>query len=163
MNMEHTIEESRTDITSTDQFVTFIIGNEVFGVEVLKVQEIIGMTHITHVPNTLPYMKGVINLRGSVVPVIDMRKKIGLEEIEYTAFTVIIITEVRGRLIGMIVDSVQDVVAIPVEKIQDAIHFTSQVATDYIKGIGQVDNNLVIILDVDKLLTTDELARIKTE
>lgn len=64
MNMEHTIEESRTDITSTDQFVTFIIGNEVFGVEVLKVQEIIGMTHITHVPNTLPYMKGVINLRG---------------------------------------------------------------------------------------------------
>lgn len=163
MNMEHTIEESRTDITSTDQFVTFIMGNEVFGVEVLKVQEIIGMTHITHVPNTLPYMKGVINLRGSVVPVIDMRKKIGLEEIEYTAFTVIIITEVKGRLIGMIVDSVQDVVAIPVEKIQDAIHFTSQVATDYIKGIGQIDNNLVIILDVDKLLTTDELARIKIE
>ncbi|MGQ9843926.1 MAG: chemotaxis protein CheW [Spirochaetota bacterium] len=163
MNMEHTVVETRTDSTQTDQFVTFIIGNEVFGVEVLKVQEIIGMTHITHVPNTLPYMKGVINLRGSVVPVIDMRKKIGLEEIEYTAFTVIIITEIKGKLIGMIVDSVEDVVAIPVEKIQDAIHFTSQVATDYIKGIGQLDDNLIIILDVDKLLTTDELARIKTE
>lgn len=163
MNMEHTAVESKTDITTTDQFVTFTIGNEVFGVAVLKVQEIIGMTHITHVPNTLPYMKGVINLRGSVVPVIDMRKKIGLDEIEYTAFTVIIITEIKGKLIGMIVDSVEDVVAIPVEKIQDPIHFTSQVATDYIKGIGQLNNSLIIILDVDKLLTTDELARIKTE
>nr|MBP8988473.1 chemotaxis protein CheW [Spirochaetota bacterium] len=98
---------------------------------------------------------------GSVVPVIDMRKKIGMDEIAYNAFTVIIITEVKGKLIGMIVDSVQDVVTIPIQKIQDTIHFTSQIATDYIKGIGQIDNNLVIILDVDRLLTADEIAYIK--
>jgi len=97
-----------------------------------------------------------------VVPVIDMRKKIGMEEIEYNAFTVIIITEVKGKLIGMIVDSVQDVVTIPVQKIQDTMRFTSHVSTDYIKGIGQIDDNLVIILDVDKLLTSEELAHIKT-
>ncbi|MBP8988268.1 MAG: purine-binding chemotaxis protein CheW, partial [Spirochaetes bacterium] len=76
MNIENTTVENKLDTTSTEQFVTFIIGNETYGIEVLKVQEIIGMTRITYVPNTLPYMKGVINLRGSVVPVIDMRKKI---------------------------------------------------------------------------------------
>ncbi|HQL43711.1 MAG TPA: chemotaxis protein CheW [Spirochaetota bacterium] len=161
MNIENTAVENKLDTTSTEQFVTFIIGNETYGIEVLKVQEIIGMTRITYVPNTLPYMKGVINLRGSVVPVIDMRKKIGMDEIAYNAFTVIIITEVKGKLIGMIVDSVQDVVTIPIQKIQDTIHFTSQIATDYIKGIGQIDNNLVIILDVDRLLTADEIAYIK--
>ncbi|HOM87850.1 MAG TPA: chemotaxis protein CheW [Spirochaetota bacterium] len=161
MNIENTTVENKLDTTSTEQFVTFIIGNETYGIEVLKVQEIIGMTRITYVPNTLPYMKGVINLRGSVVPVIDMRKKIGMDEIAYNAFTVIIITEVKGKLIGMIVDSVQDVVTIPIQKIQDTIHFTSQIATDYIKGIGQIDNNLVIILDVDRLLTADEIAYIK--
>ena len=161
MNIENTTVENKLDTTSTEQFVTFIIGNETYGIEVLKVQEIIGMTRINYVPNTLPYMKGVINLRGSVVPVIDMRKKIGMDEIAYNAFTVIIITEVKGKLIGMIVDSVQDVVTIPIQKIQDTIHFTSQIATDYIKGIGQIDNNLVIILDVDRLLTADEIAYIK--
>lgn len=162
MNIENTAIENKPDTASTEQFVTFIIGNETYGIEVLKVQEIIGMTHITHVPNTLSFMKGVINLRGSVVPVIDMRKKIGMEEIEYNSFTVIIITEVKGKLIGMIVDSVQDVVTIPVQKIQDTMRFTSHVSTDYIKGIGQIDDNLVIILDVDKLLTSEELAHIKT-
>ncbi len=85
-----------------------------------------------------------------------------MEEIEYNAFTVIIITEVKGKLIGMIVDSVQDVVTIPIQKIQDTMRFTSHVSTDYIKGIGQIDDNLVIILDVDKLLTSEELAHIKT-
>ncbi|MCX8123260.1 MAG: chemotaxis protein CheW [Spirochaetes bacterium] len=161
MNIENTTIE-KADTAMAEQFVTFVIGNETYGIEVLKVQEIIGMTHITHVPNTLPFMKGVINLRGSVVPVIDMRKKIGMEEMEYNAFTVIIITEVKGKLIGMIVDSVQDVVTIPVNKIQDTIHFTAHISTDYIKGIGQIDDNLVIILDVDKLLTSEELANIKT-
>ena len=143
------------------QFVTFLIGDETYGVEVLRVQEIIGMTTITHVPNSLGFMKGVINLRGSVVPVVDMRLKFELGEKEYDSFTVIIIVEVNGRMIGMIVDSVSDVVSIPVQKIQDTPHFTAKIETDYIKSIGQQsDEQLVIILDVDRILTDDELTRI---
>jgi purine-binding chemotaxis protein CheW len=145
------------------QHVTFIIGEETYGVEVLKVQEIIGMTQITHVPNTMSFMKGVINLRGSVVPVVDMRLKFSMPEREYDSFTVIIIVEVKERMIGMIVDSVSDVVSIPVRSIQDTPHFSSKIETDFIMGIGQVDERLVIILDVDRILTTDELGEIERE
>jgi purine-binding chemotaxis protein CheW len=145
------------------QHVTFIIGEETYGVEVLKVQEIIGMTQITHVPNTMSFMKGVINLRGSVVPVVDMRLKFNMPERDYDSFTVIIIVEVKERMIGMIVDSVSDVVSIPVRSIQDTPHFSSKIETDFIMGIGQVDERLVIILDVDRILTTDELGEIERE
>jgi purine-binding chemotaxis protein CheW len=139
------------------QHVTFYIGDEVYGVEVLKVQEIIGMTRITHVPNTMLYMKGVINLRGSVVPVVDMRLKFSMKEREYDAFTVIIIVEVLERMIGMIVDSVSDVASIPVRSIQDTPHFSSKIETDFIKGIGQVEEKLIIILDVDRILTSADI------
>ncbi|HDP79503.1 MAG TPA: purine-binding chemotaxis protein CheW [Spirochaetes bacterium] len=142
------------------QHVTFMIGSETYGVEVLQVQEIIGMTGITHVPNTRDFMKGVINLRGMVVPVIDMRIKFTMPEKEYDSFTVIIIVEVSGRMVGMIVDSVSDVISIPVKGIQDTPHFSSRIETDFIKGIGQVEENLVIILDINKILTDEEIHEI---
>jgi purine-binding chemotaxis protein CheW len=153
----------KKDQTATDlknelgQFVTFTIAEEIYGVEVLKVQEIIGMTLVTHVPNSPPFMKGVINLRGAVVPVVDMRLKFNIKEKEYDAFTVVIIVEVRERLIGMIVDAVSDVAGIPMNTIQDTPHFTAAVDTDFIKGIGQLDSKLVIILDVDRILTVEEV------
>jgi len=157
-NMEKEIE------LDVEQFVTFLIGDETYGVEVLRVQEIIGMTTITNVPNSLSFMKGVINLRGSVVPVVDMRLKFEMAEKEYDNFTVIIIVEVHGRLIGMIVDSVSDVVSIPVQKIQDTPHFTTKIETDYIKAIGQeTDERLVIILDVDRILTDEELTHLNKD
>ena len=133
-----------------NQFVTFNIANEIYGVSVEKVQEIIGMTPITPVPNTLDYVKGVINLRGSVVPVLDMRSKFGMDERKYDAFTVVIIVEVLARLVGMIVDTVADVLDIPIESVQNAPHLSSKIETDFIEGIGQVDESLVIILNVEK-------------
>ncbi len=139
------------------QYVTFIIGVETYGVNVLSVQDIIGMTQITPVPNTLSFMKGVINLRGAVVPVIDLRKKFNMENREYDSFTVIIIVEVKDVKIGMIVDSVADVVGLPVTSIQDTPHFSSKIETNFIEGIGQLDNNLIIILNVEKILSVDEL------
>ena len=96
--------QAEAEIEEMEQYVTFTIGEEVYGVEVLKVQEIIGMTQITHVPNSMSFMKGVINLRGSVVPVVDMRLKLQMQEQDYTKFTVILIIEVKGSLVGMIVD-----------------------------------------------------------
>ncbi|MGL4369778.1 MAG: chemotaxis protein CheW [Spirochaetota bacterium] len=145
------------------QYVTFSIGLEIYGVDVRRVQEIIGMTQITPVPNTVSFMKGVINLRGSVVPVIDMRKKFRMEAKEYDSFTVIIIVEVKERLIGMIVDTVSDVADIPIGNIQDTPHFTSKIDTNFIEGIGQVDNSLIIILDVESILTAEEMNSIDME
>ncbi len=146
-----------------NQFVTFLINDETYGVEVLRVKEIVGMTDITPVPNTLHFMKGVINLRGAVVPVVDMRLKFGMNEKEYNSFTVIIIVEVVNRYIGMIVDSVSDVVNIPITSIQETPHFSAKIETDFIKGIGQLEEALVIILDVDKILTTEELHSINND
>ena len=158
--MNKVIEETQKKLAGSsdeNQFVTFSIGEETYGVEVLRVQEIIGMTQITHVPNAVSFMKGVINLRGAVVPVVDMRIKFGMSERDYDAFTVIIIVEVKGRLVGMIVDTVSDVANIPVESIQDTPHFTAKIETDFIKGIGQLDSRLVIILDVERIMTADEM------
>jgi purine-binding chemotaxis protein CheW len=153
-------ETITTVAEDTSQFVTFMIGSEVYGVEVLRVKEILGMTEITPVPNSLPFMKGVINLRGAVVPVVDMRLKFQMEKRDYDGFTVIIIVEVRERLIGMIVDTVSDVATIPVDKIQDTPHFSVKIETDFIRGIGQLDTSLVIILDVDRILNHDEMKKI---
>jgi purine-binding chemotaxis protein CheW len=146
-----------------EQYVTFFISNELYGVPVLKVQEIIGMTKITAMPNTLPFMKGVIDLRGAVVPVIDMRVKFAMEEVEYTNFTVIIIVEVKDRLVGMIVDSVSDVLSIPVKSIQDTPSFSAKINTEFMQGIGQKEDTLIIILDVDKILTPDEFEMINND
>jgi len=149
------------DAVDTNQYVTFLIGGEVYGVEVLRVQEIIGMTKVTQVPNSMHFMKGVINLRGTVVPVVDMRLRFTMDEKDYDNFTVILIVEVKGTMIGMIVDSVSDVVNIPVKDIQDTPHFSASIRTDYIKGIGRIEEDLVIVLDVDKILSHEEIEKIE--
>jgi purine-binding chemotaxis protein CheW len=146
-----------------EQYVTFFIKNELYGVPVLKVQEIIGMTKITAMPNSLPFMKGVIDLRGAVVPVIDMRVKFEMEHAGYTSYTVIIIVEVKDRLVGMIVDSVSDVMGIPIKSIQDTPSFSARINTEFMRGIGQKDDSLIIILDVDKILTSDEFEIINND
>ena len=152
---------NKTDAASAEkdeqQYVTFLVGDETYGVPVLKVQEIIGMTDITHVPNSLEFMKGVINLRGTVVPVVDMRMKFEMNVRDYDNFTVIIIVEIHGKLIGMIVDTVSDVLDIATKDIQETPHFSAKIETDYIDSIGQKDDLLVIILDVDNILTSQEL------
>lgn len=160
---DRTLRKEEVIIKEEHQHVTFLIGNETYGVGVEKVKEIIGMTDITHVPNTAYFMEGVINLRGSVVPVVDMRKKFNMQVREYDSFTVIIIVEVKDRLIGMIVDSVSDVVNIPVSTIQATPHFTAEIKTDFIKGIGQINDTLIIILDIDLILSEEEIKSIETE
>ena len=158
--MQH---NERNKVAATEeekQYVTFVIGDETYGVPVLQVQSINEMSKITQVPNTVKYMKGMINLRGAVIPVLDMRLKFNMPEREYDSFNVIIIVEVKGRLIGMIVDSVSDVVSIPISSIQETPQFTSKIDTDFIEGIGHNDGNLIIILDVNKILTVREIEMI---
>src|SRR5208337_3320483 len=119
---------------SSEQYVTFLINNETYGIEVLKVKEIVGMTNITSVPNSEKYLKGVINLRGIVVPVIDMRLKFNLQEKEYDSFTVILIIEHKESFVGVIVDSVSDVISAP-GLLQDVPNFHVSIDKDVIKGI----------------------------
>ncbi len=158
MALNDTTERKKEGLLQADrQFVTFVIAEENYGVEVLKVQEIIGMTGIVFVPNSPDFMKGVINLRGSVVPVVDMRKRFHMEERQYDMFTVIIIVEIKKMLVGMIVDSVSDVVGIPEAGIHDTPHFTAKIDTQFIAGIGQINEKLVILLDIDEIFSADEM------
>ncbi|HNX25004.1 MAG TPA: chemotaxis protein CheW [Spirochaetota bacterium] len=139
------------------QYVTFLVGDETYGVSVIKVQSINEMVEITHVPKALSFIKGVINLRGAVIPVIDMRKKFNLPPKEYDSFTVILIVEVKGKLIGMIADAVSDVVSFPVSDIKTNINFSARVDTSSIEGVGMAGESLIILLDVDTFLNSENL------
>ena len=144
---------------SAQQYVTFIINNEIYGIEVLRVKEIVGMTTITSVPNSEKYLKGVINLRGLVVPVIDLRLKFNLPEKEYDAFTVILIVEHKNSLVGVIVDSVSDVITAK-GKLQDVPNFHTSIEREVLKGVLNQDNNLIIILNPDIMLTAKDVESI---
>lgn len=141
---------------SSQQYVTFLINEETYGIEVLKVKEIVGMTNITSVPNAAHYMKGVINLRGIVVPVIDLRLKFNLEEREYDSFTVILIIEHKESLVGVIVDSVSDVISASAQ-LQDVPNFHVSINKEIIKGVLNKDDNLIIILNPDIMLTAKDM------
>lgn len=144
---------------SSEQYVTFLIGDETYGIEVLRVKEIVGMTTITSVPNAAHYMKGVINLRGIVVPIIDLRLKFNIKEREYDAFTVILIIEHRSSLVGVIVDSVSDVISNS-GQVQDVPNFHASINKEIIKGVLNKDENLIIILNPDIMLTAKDIETI---
>lgn len=139
------------------QFLTFTLGSEEYGVEILKVQEIKGYSAITPIPNTPPYIKGVLNLRGTVIPVVDLRGKFSLKEVEYNKFTVIVVVVVRGRVMGLIVDTVSDVLNIDPGEIQATPDFGAQVDTRFISGMAKAGERLIVLLDIEKVLGGEEL------
>lgn len=153
------INNQLASAVSEQQYVTFSIDDEEFGVEILKVQEIIGYTNSTHVPNAPEFISGVINLRGVIVPIIDLRKKFNMEEKEYDKFTVIVVVEVMTKIMGVIVDAVSDVLSLSEKDIQEAPDF-SKFKSEFLKGMGKVGEKLVILLDIDKLLTYEERAKL---
>lgn len=142
----------------TQQFLTFALGQEEYGVEILKIQEIKGFAAITPLPNAPTFLKGVLNLRGTIVPIIDLRKKFGLPEVELTKFTVIVVVQVQGKITGFIVDAVSDVLDVAGTDIQPTpdLH---QVDTTCINGLAKVGEKLVILVDIEKVLTAGEAAR----
>ena len=143
------------------KYLTFALANEEFGLEILKVREIIGIMEITAVPQTPEYVRGVINLRGQVIPVIDLRAKFGMEATETTDQTCIIVVEIsqddRKFNTGIVVDHVQEVLDIVGDQIEDAPQFGSNVATDFILGMGKIGDSVKILLDIDKVLSCEEL------
>jgi purine-binding chemotaxis protein CheW len=141
-----------------DQYVTFTLEGEEYGVEVLKVQEIIGYQGFTRVPSVPSFVKGVINLRGLVVPVVDLRLKFSMDEKTYDKFTVILIMEVNGRTIGAIVDTVSDVLTLNDEEVQETPDFSSGISVDFISGMGRHGDKFIIMLDIEKVLDVGDLA-----
>jgi len=143
------------------KYLTFALGSEEYGLEILKVREIIGYMEITAVPQTPSYVKGVINLRGQVIPVVDLRAKFGMETAQITDETCIIVVEIHqeGRKFstGIVVDHVQEVLDIDGENIEEAPQFGASVNTDFILGIGKVGESVKILLDIDKVLGNSEL------
>jgi purine-binding chemotaxis protein CheW len=148
-------------IVDTRQYLTFQLNEEVFAVDVSHVREILEFSTVTKVPKTPEYMRGVINLRGSVVPVLDMRLKFGMTQTEKTVDTCIIVVEVsfdgETTIIGALVDSVQEVFEMEPEQIEPAPKIGIQLKTEFIKGMGKRDDSFIIILDIDKVFTSEEL------
>jgi purine-binding chemotaxis protein CheW len=153
---------SVSSITDTKQYLTFRIGEEDFALEVSNVREILELTAITKVPKTPEYMRGVINLRGSVVPVLDMRLKFGLEAAKKTIDTCIVVLEVdidgEKTVIGALVDSVQEVFELDPQHIESAPRIGTRLRTDFIKGMGKRDDHFIIILNIDKVFSSEELS-----
>jgi purine-binding chemotaxis protein CheW len=137
--------------------LTFTLGSEEYGIDILKVQEIRGYDAVTRIANTPDFIKGVINLRGVIVPIVDMRIKLNLGDVEYNEFTVVIILNVRDRVVGMVVDGVSDVITLPPEQIRPAPELGSSLNTKYLKGLGTVDERMIILVDIEELMLSPEL------
>jgi purine-binding chemotaxis protein CheW len=144
------------------KYLTFSMAGEEYGIGILKIKEIIGMMPITHVPQTPEFVKGVINLRGKVIPVIDLRLRFGMETIDYTERTCIIVVEIQGDAgtvqIGIVVDSVSEVLNIKGEDVEEAPTFGTKLNTDYILGMAKMEGGVKILLDIDQVLSNDEVS-----
>ncbi len=158
MEQFDTLNSQLSFATDGSQYLTFSLGEEEYGVEILKVQEIKGYSTITPIPNTPPYIKGVMNLRGTIIPVVDLRGKLGMVETEYNQFTVIIVVTVGTKMMGLIVDAVSDVLNIPQSEVQATPDFGGQVDVRFISGMAKAGEKLIVLLDIDKILGSDELA-----
>jgi purine-binding chemotaxis protein CheW len=142
------------------EFLAFKLGSEEYGIDILKVQEIRGYEAVTRIANAPEFIKGVINLRGIIIPVVDMRIKFKLGEPVYDQFTVVIILNINGRVVGMVVDSVSDVTTLTPDQIKPAPDMGSVFSTEYMIGLGTVDERMLILVDIDRLMSSPEMGLI---
>ena len=145
---------------SANEFLTFRLGKEEYGIDILKVQEIRGYDAITQIANSPEFIKGVVNLRGIIVPIIDMRIKFKLGNADYDQFTVVIILNVSGRVMGIVVDGVSDVISLDMDQVRATPEFGSVIDTKYIMGLGTVDERMLILVDIEKLMASEDMGLI---
>jgi len=151
-----TIQEQATTGASRE-LLTFTLGKEEYGIDILKVQEIRGYDAVTSIANAPEFIKGVINLRGIIVPIMDMRIKFKLGKVDYNETTVVIILNVANRVVGMVVDGVSDVITLKAEQIKPAPEFGASLDTKYLQGLGTVDERMLILVDIEKLMTSKDM------
>ncbi len=149
-------EGQAADVNSRE-LLTFTLGGEEYGIDILKVQEIRGYDAVTTIANAPEFIKGVINLRGIIVPIIDMRIKFNLGNVTYNDLTVVIILNVANRVVGIVVDGVSDVITLTAEQLKPAPEFSSTLGAQYITGLGTVDDRMIIVIDIEKLMTSRDM------
>ncbi|WFF42785.1 chemotaxis protein CheW [Salinicola endophyticus] len=142
---------------ASNEYLVFSLGDEEYAVDILKVQEIRGYENVTRIANVPEFIKGVTNLRGVIVPIIDLRLKFHLENVEYGGQTVVIVVNVADRIVGIVVDGVSDVMSLTPDQIKPAPEFGVTLSSDYLNGIGSLDDRMLVLVDIEKLLTHEEM------
>ncbi|SEQ67048.1 purine-binding chemotaxis protein CheW [Rosenbergiella nectarea] len=150
--------ESKNEEIQSQEYLIFTLGKEEYGIDILKVQEICGYDHVTRIANTPKFIKGVTNLRGVIVPIIDLRIKFAQENIAYNDNTVVIVLNLAERIVGIVVDGVSDVLALTPEDIRAAPEFSVTLSTEYLTGLGAQGERMLILVDIQKLLNSEEMA-----
>ena len=140
------------------EFLVFSLGDEEYAIDILKVQEIRGYENVTRIANAPDFIKGVTNLRGVIVPIVDLRIKFHLENVEYGGQTVVIVVNVADRVVGIVVDGVSDVMTLTPDQIKPAPEFGVTLSSDFLSGLGSLDDRMLVLVDIDKLLTSEEMA-----
>ena len=159
---DHAAARSDKDIAG-QEYLAFTLGSEEYGIDILKVQEIRGYEAVTRIANAPDFIKGVINLRGIIIPVVDMRIKFKLGTPVYDQFTVVIILNIGGRIAGMVVDSVSDVTTLTPEQLKPAPEMGTAFATDFLIGLGTIDERMLILIDIDRLMSSPEMGLSDTQ
>ena len=163
LNISEKSDEEAVD--TIQQYLTFLLGDDIYGVDILRVQEVRGWTKVREIPNTPEYVKGVLDLRGTIVPIIDLRVRLSIEEVEYTPITVVIVLAIdvndEQYVIGIVVDTVSDVLDVVKSEIKKAPNFGSKVETKFINGMVMADAGMVVLMDIDKMLNPDELSALQ--
>ena len=147
--------------TSLREFLAFKLGPEEYGIDILRVQEIRSYEEPTRIANAPPFVKGVVNLRGVIVPIIDMRLKFNLEQVNYDSFTVVIVLNIGSRVMGMVVDAVSDVITLTPEQLRPVPEFNSTIASDHLLAIGAIDERMLILVDIEKLMTSQDIGLVE--
>jgi purine-binding chemotaxis protein CheW len=150
-----------TENSARLEFLAFTLGQEEYGIDIQKVQELRGYETVTRIANAPEFIKGVVNLRGIIVPIVDMRIKFNVGTPTYDQFTVVIILNINGRVVGMVVDSVSDVINLSPEQVKPAPDMGSAFSTDHLIGLGTVDERMLILVDIDKLMSSTEMGLIE--
>jgi purine-binding chemotaxis protein CheW len=157
MTAEGVVNTANQTASAEGEYLTFVLGTEQYGLEILKVQEIRGYDSVTKIANTPAFIKGVINLRGKIVPIVDLRVKFNIGAAEYNEFTVVIILNLSGRVVGIVVDGVSDVMALSEAQIRDVPDLVTSIDTQYIVGLATVEQQMLILVDIEQLMTSEEM------
>ncbi|PWW36523.1 chemotaxis protein CheW [Chromohalobacter israelensis] len=149
--------------TQSQEYLVFSLGSEEYAVDILKVQEIRGYENVTRIANAPDFIKGVTNLRGVIVPIVDLRIKFNLDKVEYEGQTVVIVVNVSDRIVGIVVDGVSDVMTLSSDQIKPAPEFGETLSADYLSGLGSLEDRMLVIVDIEKLLTSEEMALVEQQ
>jgi purine-binding chemotaxis protein CheW len=158
LNKETSNSSNSPAQSAAGEYLTFVLGAEEYGLEILKVQEIRGYDAVTNIANTPEFIKGVVNLRGKIVPIVDLRIKFHLGKVEYNEFTVVIILSLGSRVVGIVVDGVSDVMALNDEQIREVPSLVTSIDTQYIVGLATVEERMLILVDIEQLMSSQDMA-----